>query len=83
MFIIEDKKINKKYVSNKYVRSFPILSINTETPFKFKNNYKNLIFYIMTTIYVLKLQEKKLNLFKDLIYTINAPIAQLGRAFCC
>jgi len=43
-FSIEDKKINNNYVESNYFRSFLILGIDTETPFKFKNNYKNLTY---------------------------------------
>ncbi len=36
-FNTEDKKINKKYISSNYFRSFPIFGITAETPFKIKN----------------------------------------------
>ena len=41
IYEIEDKKINSEYKSGTYFRSFPILGLNIETPFKLKYNYKN------------------------------------------
>lgn len=43
-FETENKKINDQYKNSSYFRSFPIVGINTETPFKFKNNFKNLTY---------------------------------------
>jgi len=44
LFVVEDKKINNENVSNSYFRSFPIFGIDLQTPFKLKNNYKNLTY---------------------------------------
>jgi len=41
-FNVEDMRINNTNFSNNYFRSFPILGIDFETPFKFKNNFKNI-----------------------------------------
>ena len=41
-FNTKDKKIDSKYVTSNYIRSFPIFGITTETPFKiesFKNDW--------------------------------------------
>jgi len=43
-FTVEDKKINDQNTSSDYFRSFPILGVDLKTPFKLKNNYKNLIY---------------------------------------
>ena len=44
LYNTENKKINNKYENNNYFRSFPIFGIKTETPFKFKNNFKDLTY---------------------------------------
>jgi LPS-assembly protein len=36
-FNTEDKKINNKYITSNYFRSFPIIGVTAETPFKIKN----------------------------------------------
>ena len=43
-FKTENKKISNNYENNDYFRSFPIFKISTQTPFKFKNNFKNLTY---------------------------------------
>ena len=43
-YFVEDKKIQEKNTNSNYYRIFPIFGINFETPFKFKRNYKNLIY---------------------------------------
>ena len=44
LFNTENKKIENDYRNSNYFRSFPILGIGAETPFKFKNNFKNLTY---------------------------------------
>lgn len=44
IFRVEDKKINNNFKSGNYLRSFPMFSITTETPFKLKNLNNNLIY---------------------------------------
>ena len=44
LFDTQNKKINNNYHNSNYFRSFPIFGIQTETPFKFKKNFKNLIY---------------------------------------
>jgi LPS-assembly protein len=43
-FNIEDKEIDSKYVTSNYFRTFAILGITSETPFKIKNQKNNLIY---------------------------------------
>ncbi len=43
-FNVEDKIINERSRSTNYFRTFPILGIDFRTPFKLKNNFKNLIY---------------------------------------
>jgi hypothetical protein len=43
-FNTEDKKIDSKYVTSNYFRSFPIFGITAETPFKIKNFKNNLTY---------------------------------------
>jgi len=44
IFYTTDKKIDDKYFTGTYFRSFPIFGINIKTPFKFKNNFKDLTY---------------------------------------
>ena len=43
-FNTEEIKIDNKYVTSNYFRSFPIFGISTETPFKIKNSKNNLTY---------------------------------------
>ena len=43
-FNVEDKKINNEFKSSNYFRSFPIFGIDLQTPFKFKNSKRNIIY---------------------------------------
>ena len=43
-FNTEDIKIDNKYITGNYLRSFPIFGITGETPFRFKNLNNNLIY---------------------------------------
>ncbi len=44
LYDVEDKKINNEYRGSHYFRSFPIIGLDFETPFKFKKNYMNLLY---------------------------------------
>ena len=44
LFNTEDKKVEKKYVTGNYLRSFAIFGITAETPFKIKNFKNNFIY---------------------------------------
>ena len=44
IFSVEDKTINNTNVSSDYLRSFPIFGLEISTPFKIKQNYKNLTY---------------------------------------
>ncbi len=43
-FSVEDKLIDEENKSNNLYRIFPIFGVSLESPFKTKNNYKNLIY---------------------------------------
>ena len=42
---VEDKKINGVLKSSNYFRAFPIFGVDFETPFKFKDNKSNFIYF--------------------------------------
>ena len=44
LFNTEDKKIGNKYITSNSFRSFPILGISAETPFKIKNSKNNITY---------------------------------------
>ena len=44
LYEVESKKINNKNVNSLYARTFPIIGINAETPFKFKSILKKIIY---------------------------------------
>jgi len=43
-FDVEDKKIDNEYSGSNYFRSFPIIGVDLETPFKFKKSKSELIY---------------------------------------
>ena len=44
LFNTEDKKIEEKYVTSNYFRTFPIIGVSAETPFKLKSINNDLIY---------------------------------------